>query len=112
MLSLGTFTDSFPDTNGQACSPPEELDSSLMFLSQEPTDDDEKYLPEEFLTDDDIDYSNTSDIVDLEDDTDDPFEDIEDGGDAPYQNFYPNGTVVKFKCSQSRQGKYSSWQIR
>ena len=25
---------------------------------------------------------------------------------------FPDGTVVKFKCSQTRSGKFVSWQIR
>ena len=81
-----------------------------MFLSQM-VEDEDKYLSEEFLAGEDIDYGNSTDIVA----EDDPYEDIEDdveSEDSPDLDVYPNGTVVKFKCSQTRGGKFASWQIR
>ena len=81
-----------------------------MFLSQM-VEDEDKYLSEEFLAGGDIDYGNSTDIVAV----DDPYEDIEDdveSEDSPDLDVYPNGTLVKFKCSQTRGGKFASWQIR
>ena len=39
----------------------------------------------------------------------------EDDGDSSeelLQNFYPNGTVIKFKCSQTKPTQFASWEIR
>jgi len=105
-----TFSNSFPDTAVQSCSPPEELDNALVFLSKENVEED-IYLSEALLIEGDIDYSNSSDILDMEEDVDDAYEDMEENIDSPPKDFYPNGTVIKFKCTQTRPGQFSSWQI-
>ena len=58
-----------------------------------------------------IDYDNTTDIVNIVDD--ESYEDIEDIEDIiEDEELYPDGTVVKFKCTKTRGGKFVSWQIR
>ena len=44
--------------------------------------------------------------------------DLEDGvledivGEEEVEDFYPNGTVIKFHCSQTKPTQFASWQIR
>lgn len=55
------------------------------------------------------------DVEDMEDFIDEDEEDYiddEEEGEPHLQNFYPNGTVIKFKCSQTKPSQYASWQIR
>ena len=46
----------------------------------------------------------------LEDEDEEEEED--EGFKTHYQDFFPNGTVIKFKCSQTKPSQYASWQIR
>ena len=77
----------------------------MLFLSRPPQGE-EKYLSEDFLAGGDTDFDNTTDIIEAADDVSYEDEDEED------DDVYPDGTVVKFKCTQTRGGKFASWQIR
>ena len=76
----------------------------MLFLSR-PSQGEDKYLSEDFLAGTDSDYDNTTDVIEAADNV--SYEDIEEDDDV-----YPDGTVVKFKCTQTRGGKFASWQIR
>ena len=52
------------------------------------------------------------DMDDFLDEDEDDYIDDEEDGEAHLQNFYPNGTIIKFKCSQTKPSQYASWQIR
>ena len=84
----------FPDTPNLSCPSPKETEDGMMFLSQDQQEE--------------IDYVNKTHIVDIGDD--DTYEDIE--AIEEDEEMFPDGTVVKFKCSQTRSGKFVSWQIR
>ena len=76
----------------------------MLFLSR-PSQGEDKYLSEDFLAGTDTDYDNTTHVFEAADNV--SYEDIEEDDDV-----YPDGTVVKFKCTQTRGGKFASWQIR
>ena len=77
-----------------------------MFLSRRVNDLEEEFLPEE-----DYEYSNGTEIEEDTDTIEDTYENEEEEVDQN-QDVFPNGTVIKFKCSQTRSGKYARWQIR
>ena len=102
----------YPEASGRSCSPPEELDGTMKFLSKLPDEEEDIYITDEFITDTDIEKSNNTDIEDMEEEVTDTYDDMEETVDNILQDFYPNGTMIKFKCSKTREGKYVSWQIR
>ena len=67
------------------------------------------YTEDDLILDDD-------DVINEDDYSDGAEEDEEDDeGDSSeelLQNFYPNGTVIKFKCSQTKPTQFASWEIR
>lgn len=67
------------------------------------------YTEDDLILDDD-------DVINEDDYSDEAEEDEEDDeGDSSeelLQNFYPNGTVIKFKCSQTKPTQFASWEIR
>ena len=58
---------------------------------------------------DDITEDEYTDEVDEDEDVD---VDEELNSEEHLQNFYPNGTVIKFKCSQTKPTQFASWEIR
>ena len=96
---------------------PQELNGQgLMFYSRHEeaggSDYDEQlidYTEDDLILDDD-------DVIPEDDYSDEVEEDEEDDdGDSSeelLQNFYPNGTVIKFKCSQTKPTQFASWEIR
>lgn len=67
------------------------------------------YTEDDLILDDD-------DVINEDEYSDEAEEDEEDDeGDSSeelLQNFYPNGTVIKFKCSQTKPTQFASWEIR
>ena len=63
-----------------------------------------------------IDYTEDDLIIPEDEYTDEVDEDEEvvdgDSSEELLQNFYPNGTVIKFKCSQTKPTQFASWEIR
>ena len=66
-----------------------------------------------------IDYTEDDLILDdvipedeYEVDEDEEVDDDDDSSEELLQNFYPNGTVIKFKCSQTKPTQFASWEIR
>ena len=96
---------------------PQELNGQgLMFYSRHEeaggSDYDEELIDYDeddlILDDEDIPEDEYSDEVD----DDEEEEEDGDGGEEILQNFYPNGTVIKFKCSQTKPTQFASWEIR
>ena len=56
-----------------------------------------------------IDYSNEL-IIDRKDEEE--YDLDEEDEDEHFQDLYPNGTIIKFKCSQTKPMQFASWQIR
>ena len=64
-------------------------------------------------------YTDEDDLIldDEEDEYDEDFSDddedlLEEDEEGEAQEFYANGTVIKFKCSQTNPTQFASWQIR
>ena len=64
-------------------------------------------------------YTDEDDLIldDEEDEYDEDFSDddedlLEEDEEGEAQELYANGTVIKFKCSQTNPTQFASWQIR
>ena len=64
------------------------------------------YTEDDLILDDVIPEDEYTDEVDEDEEVDD------DSSEELLQNFYPNGTVIKFKCSQTKPTQFASWEIR